>query len=836
MKRIVFIRVGWMQFYGSKPGIKERPIGGGSFNDTEVGHEAENFYIENDQNIYGFVQAGSKAGGFNIQSIDPATDKNSIDDVLVIQCATHPTEGKQRVVGWYEKATCYAKYNKGRDTNSHNFKCRFSDAVLLPLGSARETLIPREKGGFGQSNILYLYKNGKKKEFSWLDEILDFIKTYNGINILTHGTTILGETTTTGSAESGSDLNKITSLKQTVKSNSIVYPADEKSAEIINSNKCDPYSVIKNIQSKHTLRRIDIATFTFRYSALEELKSKADVPYRLIIQPAGGVDKASVTKLIQANHEGWIEARQLPSNFPLQHAKMHNLICDAEPNYYSIIGSANLTNGGFIRNFEYCLLKSFDNCETDSNAPHNWFEQLWQKTEELQADQYSDDSQLNLNPLVNAPNAEQNISGLFPFQKLAVDNFVDQYHSNQGKLQGMIVLPTGAGKTRIASYALLALAQQNPKLRVLWLAHATELVSQAWDDLNRTFLYENNLDFVLQPIYDDKMQRRDYPGIFLSTINKAYSAIKDFSKAKLFDVIVIDEAHRAADETEMYDTVLKNVKSNCKLGLTATPYRYLGEQQALVAYFGQQGKNSKEIHLIYNNTFEKLETHSEEFTGGRQIFSKLKSQVVPTGFKLPKNIDDLAKPLNNFKNKRYRNKVIEFIERELNNFGRGILFAVDVEHANQLAEEINHNEKLAQVFHTGKIKQSGCVLEDIDDGQLNDYNRARIIKKFKAGDIKILIGIELLSEGVDLPDVDAIFLARPTYSTRMLIQMIGRGMRGPAVGGTPSCKVYDFVDQQSHHKNLHDILVNYEKSDLDEDSGLLERELVLVKKGNRKKL
>ena len=58
----------------------------------------------------------------------------------------------------------------------------------------------------------------------------------------------------------------------------------------------------------------------------------------------------------------------------------------------------------------------------------------------------------------------------------------------------------------------------------------------------------------------------------------------------------------------------------------------------------------------------------------------------------------------------------------------------------------------------------------------------------------MLVNINVMTEGNDVPDIQTVFLTRPTSSDVLLMQMIGRGMRGVGSGGTESVNVVDFHD------------------------------------------
>ena len=79
-------------------------------------------------------------------------------------------------------------------------------------------------------------------------------------------------------------------------------------------------------------------------------------------------------------------------------------------------------------------------------------------------------------------------------------------------------------------------------------------------------------------------------------------------------------------------------------------------------------------------------------------------------------------------------------------------------------------------------------------GDTHESLRAASIEAFKIREIKILVNYGVLTTGFDAPCVDTVITARPTTSVVLYSQMIGRGLRGPAMGGTATCRLIDVVD------------------------------------------
>ena len=160
-----------------------------------------------------------------------------------------------------------------------------------------------------------------------------------------------------------------------------------------------------------------------------------------------------------------------------------------------------------------------------------------------------------------------------------------------------------------------------------------------------------------------------------------------------------------------------------------------------------------------------------------------------------------------------------------------IIFCVSCEHANKIAELINEISKdEAQAFHNGEVRKEASIL-DLENGNSIAPIRHDIITKFRKGNIPCLTSVLLLTEGFDVPKVDAIFLARPTYSTLLLMQMIGRGIRGVDIGGTEICYIVDFVDQTDHHQERHETIMKISRmTDSFEDIQIKEKESEIFSK------
>lgn len=108
-----------------------------------------------------------------------------------------------------------------------------------------------------------------------------------------------------------------------------------------------------------------------------------------------------------------------------------------------------------------------------------------------------------------------------------------------------------------------------------------------------------------------------------------------------------------------------------------------------------------------------------------------------------------------------------------------LVFAVNIAHINALVKNFLAN---------------GVEAKGISSSTTN-YEREQILKDFADQKFPVLINCGILTEGVDMPIIDFLMLARPTKSSVLLQQMLGRGMR--LYPGKEFCLVLDFVDMVS---------------------------------------
>lgn len=175
----LFCNIGWMENYRGLSHTKDRLIGGGKWvvkNNT--GHEVCNFLSSGDT-TYGHVESvlGVKDTQICIEKLGAKRDSEYINGVDVIWTATHPTEGRRRVVGWYRNATVYRNRQSFRSppTKQHKldgintFRIKAEEVALLPEQD-RDIVIPKGPGWMGEK--AWWYANNGRSDISIFLEIV----------------------------------------------------------------------------------------------------------------------------------------------------------------------------------------------------------------------------------------------------------------------------------------------------------------------------------------------------------------------------------------------------------------------------------------------------------------------------------------------------------------------------------------------------------------------------------------------------------------------------------------------------------------------------------------
>ncbi len=353
------------------------------------------------------------------------------------------------------------------------------------------------------------------------------------------------------------------------------------------------------------------------------------------------------------------------------------------------------------------------------------------------------------------------------FQQEAVERLVATFGQRRGTHapRGILVLPTGGGKTRTSLQFLLD-AYVSKGQRVLWVTHRRDLIDQVHGELRAlAWLTKSIRSFTVSRLHGGA---RDPSGDIVlassSTLARQQPARSVFEQqGKRLGIVCFDEAHHAvADSTwAALETIVGTEVP--LLSLTATPYRMeVGGQAKLDRALGP---------VVYTKSFAELVKRG--FLA-RPIFVQqtLESTKTLQGDDLS---DEVVRAVARTPGRN--EEIVRHWTRSAALFGKTIVFACDIDHAESLARRFAEKGYPTSIAHS----------------QLDRDVRSRQIEAFRRGrGPSILVNVGLLTEGTNIPDTQTVLVARPTASTSLFHQMIGRGSRGEKV--VPGKKVFHVID------------------------------------------
>ena len=423
---------------------------------------------------------------------------------------------------------------------------------------------------------------------------------------------------------------------------------------------------------------------------------------------------------------------------------------------------------------------------------------------------------------------------IMPHQEEAVKAMKKYFKlgKNVANRSGLVVMPTGSGKTFTAVNWLMTDAVSSG-YKVIWLVHRQELVEQTFQEFRSQapLLKKSQVKkFKVLPVSGvhlsmSSARRADvYVCSIQSVANKyGYRHISGIlgSAGKEKVVVVIDEAHHAVNAS--YQKVLNRIRTlnpnMVLLGLTATPYRMNeSEQRKLQSMFNVNKNISKGTGVkgfVYEVTLKQLLTSGfladpkykpvyTEITGELEYGLSAEDQEFFNKF------GELSERLKNqIAKSTVRNDIIlnEYLDNK-DFYGKTIVFAVNQIHAETLSKRFN---------------EAGIPCDFAVSSRPDAQN---VIKRFKDNEFKVLINVQILTEGSDVPDIQTVFLTRQTNSDSLLMQMIGRGLRGEEAGGTKTANIVAFHD--SWNVLMHwidpgtlDIFEDEESEDLSPDGTIV---------------
>lgn len=424
-----------------------------------------------------------------------------------------------------------------------------------------------------------------------------------------------------------------------------------------------------------------------------------------------------------------------------------------------IVGSSNITRYALLKNIEWDLVVD---CHKQDEAYQNAcceFENLWSKTYELSQDLIDVYAQ-KLNFAIERWDmdydlAEQKIKPNYMQRKALKE--LNRYRAI-GLDKALVISATGSGKTYLAAFDALNFSPE----RLLYVVHEGSILRKSLETFQEVFGGLKTCG-----IYSGEAKELEADFIFSTNISMCRSL--ELFKENEFDYIIIDECHHAAAET--YRQIIDYFRPEFLLGLTATENRM--DNKDVVEIFGNNVPyelrlrdaiiNDLIVPFHYYGIRDELVDYGLTDSKERTLIAQISKED---------NCDFIHQQIESHRPKGQKLKALAFCR--------------NIQHARMMAENMSEYYKTA--YLSGKNK-TGERIRAYNDLQSDDNTT-----------IEILFAVDILNEGVDIPGVNMVLFLRPTESSTIFIQQLGRGLR--KFTNKPYVTILDFIGN-SYKRSVH---------------------------------
>lgn len=399
-----------------------------------------------------------------------------------------------------------------------------------------------------------------------------------------------------------------------------------------------------------------------------------------------------------------------------------------------IVGSSNITRYALLKNVEWDLVVHDHKGNPVFYQMLEEFHDKWTNTFVLDRDLIS--SYVNkLNYAIERWDmdydaATENIKPNYMQRKAMKE--LNRYRV-MGMHRALIVAAVGSGKTHLAAFDA---RNFNPK-RLLYIVHEGSILQKSLQTFQEVF--GNSVTYGLY-----NKENADIDADFLFAGNIKLSQSLELFSPDDFDYIILDECHHATADS--YRKIINYFRPEFLVGLTATPERM--DNEDVFELFDTNVPfelrlrdaiiNDLVVPFHYYGIRDSLVDYGLSKSQERKMISQLAS------------VEHCAFIKDKIEEHRSNGKL------------KALAFCRNITHARMMAEE------LSEYYHTAYLTGKNSVGE-----RIRAYNDLQDDEK----ELEILCTVDILNEGVDIPGVNMVLFLRPTESSTIFIQQLGRGLR-----------------------------------------------------------
>lgn len=348
----------------------------------------------------------------------------------------------------------------------------------------------------------------------------------------------------------------------------------------------------------------------------------------------------------------------------------------------------------------------------------------------------------------------------YPYQRRILEQLTLERERHR-RHRNLVVAATGTGKTVLAALDYRKLVRDAGRdLSLLFVAHRDQILAQSRSAF-RAVMHDGDFGEILGGGHSPTEGRH----VFAMVQSLDADAIQQLDPSR-FDVVVVDEFHHASAPS--YRRLLEHLTPGELLGLTATPERMDG--QDVTEWFG--GRIAVELRLWeaidqgflapfqYFGVSDDVDLSQLEWRRGGYRTGELDNVLTGNDMRVGKLVHAI-------------NRIVDDPARM-----KALGFCVSVEHAE---------------YMSSKFTAAGLPSAALSGASSNEERR-RVLGALARGDLRAVFSVDVLGEGVDVPSVDTVLLLRPTQSSTVLTQQLGRGLR--RADGKRCLTVIDLIGQQ----------------------------------------
>ncbi|MDO5033997.1 MAG: DUF3427 domain-containing protein [Actinomycetaceae bacterium] len=362
----------------------------------------------------------------------------------------------------------------------------------------------------------------------------------------------------------------------------------------------------------------------------------------------------------------------------------------------------------------------------------------------------------------------------YPYQQLMLDEIA--YERSQGHHENLVVAATGTGKTVVAALDYKALREQMASElgrlpRTLFVAHRDEILNQSMQTFRDVvksprITWSTSAGYSLRDL--DETSFSAFDNLAFASIQSLHAKVLQDLPSDFFDIVIVDEFHHA--QASSYRRLLGHFQPRELVGLTATPERGDGVNVALEFF---DGRIASEIRLWdaleegllspfhYFVNFDGTDLSNVKMKGGDYVTSELSNVLTGNDARVRMIVEAM------------RDKILDMSNM------RALCFCVDIKHARYMSES---------------FKKFGFKAEYVTSRE-SSMPRDEALRALADGEIQIICSVDIFNEGVDVPDIDTVLMLRPTQSSTIFLQQLGRGLR--LSKNKTVLTVLDFVGNQN---------------------------------------